>query len=166
MKSKTSNELKKIISGAGVLSKKDFRSKMIKFQDQFANHEFSVIRKSFAEGDDLDTVGGGSLEHEFGDGTYIRKITMAKGTMHLSAIHLVTHPFFVMEGKATVISDEGVFEIEAPYHGMTKPGTQRILYIKETMVWITVHPTDKKDVEQVVDEVIAKDYNHPKLKLK
>ena len=33
------------------------------------------------------------------------------------------------------------------------------------MVWITVHPTDKKDVEQVVDEVIAKDYNHPKLKL-
>ena len=99
MKSKTSNELKKIISGAGVLSKKDFRSKMIKFQDQFANHEFSVIRKSFAEGDDLDSFEGGSLEHEFGDGTYVRKITMPKGTMHLSAIHLVTHPFFVMEGK-------------------------------------------------------------------
>ena len=33
MKNKTSNELKKIISGAGVLSKKDFRSKMIKFQN-------------------------------------------------------------------------------------------------------------------------------------
>ena len=54
MKRKTSNELKKIISGAGVLSKKDFRSKILKFQNQFANHESSVIRKSYAKDDELE----------------------------------------------------------------------------------------------------------------
>jgi hypothetical protein len=48
---------------------------------------------------------------------------------------------------------------------MTKPGTQRILYIHEECVWITVHPTDKTTVEEVVEDVIAKDYNDEKLKL-
>ncbi len=150
-----------IAKEAGIISKKDFRKKIIKFQKQFENwgaKKMKDFTKPLADNE--------KLEHEFGEGTYIRKITMPAGHLYLSQIHKITHPFFVMEGEATVISDEGVFEIEAPYHGMTKPGTQRILYIKETMVWITVHPTDKKDVEQVVDEVIAKDYNHPKLKLK
>lgn len=90
---------------------------------------------------------------------------MPKGTLYLSQIHKITHPFFVMKGECTVISDIGVERIKAPYHGITKPGTQRILYIHEECVWITVHPTDKKTVDEVVEDVIAKDYNDPKLKL-
>ncbi len=56
---------------------------------------------------------------------------MRKNSVIVSAIHLVEHPFFVMEGKATVVSSEGLKTITAPYFGMTKPGTQRLLYIHE-----------------------------------
>jgi len=70
-----------------------------------------------------------------------------------------------MKGSATVISDEGIQLIEAPYQGITKPGTQRVLYIHEECVWTTVHATNKSKVEDVVEDVIAKDYNHPILKL-
>ena len=105
------------------------------------------------------------LEHFFGEGTYIRKITMRKNSVIVSAIHLIEHPFFVMEGKATVVSPEGLTTITAPYFGMTKPGTQRLLYIHEDCVWITVHPTDKTDVEEIVNDVTSKDYNHEKLKI-
>ncbi len=149
-----------IAKEAGIISKKDFRKKIIKFQKQFENwgaKKMKDFTKPLADNE--------KLEHEFGEGTYIRKITMPAGHLYLSQIHKITHPFFVMEGEATVISDEGVVKITAPYYGMTKPGTQRILYIHKECVWITVHPTDKKTVEEVVEDVIAKDYNDQKLKL-
>lgn len=149
-----------IAKEAGVISKKDFRKKIVKFQKQFEDfgaEQIKDVTKPILKNE--------TLEHEFGEGTYIRKITMPAGSLYLSQIHKITHPFFVMEGEATVISDEGVVKITAPYHGMTKPGTQRILYIHEECVWITVHPTDKTTVEEVVEDVIAKDYNDEKLKL-
>ena len=49
---------------------------------------------------------------------------------------------------------------------MTQPGTQRILYIHEECVWITVHPTNKTDIEEVVADVTSNNYDHPKLKIK
>ena len=149
-----------IAKEAGVISKKDFRNKIVKFQKQFEDfgaEQIKDVTKPILKNE--------TLEHEFGEGTYIRKITMPAGSLYLSQIHKITHPFFVMKGEATVISDEGVVKITAPYHGMTNPGTQRILYIHEECVWIPVHPTDKTTVEEVVEDVIAKDYNDEKLKL-
>ena len=70
-----------------------------------------------------------------------------------------------MRGKATVISDKGLEMITAPHHGMTEPGTQRILYIHEESEWITVHPTEKTDIEEVISDVTSKNYDHPKLKI-
>ncbi len=149
-----------IAKEAGVISKQDFRNKIVKFQKQFEDfgaEQIKDVTKPILKNE--------TLEHEFGEGTYIRKITMPAGSLYLSQIHKITHPFFVMKGEATVISDEGVVKITAPYHGMTKPGTQRILYIHEECVWITVHPTDQTTVEEVVEDVIAKAYNDEKLKL-
>ena len=55
--------------------------------------------------------------------------------------------------------------MKAPHHGMTEPGTQRILYIDEECVWVTVHPTDKTNIEDVIKDVTSENYNHPKLKI-
>ena len=49
--------------------------------------------------------------------------------------------------------------IEAPYHGITYSGTKRLLYIHDECVWITVHRTDNLSVEEVEEEVIAKDFD-------
>jgi len=158
-------ELIKLAKEAGIISKKNFRKRIIKFQKQMAMLPDAICRTSFAEHDEIDYINGANLEHEFGEGTYVRKISMPKNLLYVTVIHKVKHPFFVMKGKATIISDNGVQTIEAPYHGMTEPGTQRILYVHEDCVWITVHPTDKTTVEEAVEDVIARDYNDPKLKL-
>lgn len=158
-------ELNEFLNTANNLNKIEFREKMSKFISNLASHENAVIRKSYKENDDIDTISDNKLEHFFGEGTYIRKITMRKNSVIVSAIHLVEHPFFVMEGKATVVSSEGLKTITAPYFGMTKPGTQRLLYIHEDCVWITVHPTNKTDVEEIVNDVTSTDYNHEKLKI-
>lgn len=99
------------------------------------------------------------LTHSYGDGCYIRQIFMPKGTLITSKIHKVTHPYFVMTGKASVATEDGVEIIQAPYQGMTQAGTKRALYIHEDMIWITVHVTNETDLEKIEEEIIAKDFN-------
>ena len=64
-----------------------------------------------------------------------------------------------MTGVLDVLTPEGVVRIQAPHHGITKPGTKRVLYIHEETVWITVHATDKTDLQEIEDELIAKNFN-------
>lgn len=99
------------------------------------------------------------LVHSFGDGCYIRQIFMPKGTLITSKIHKITHPYFVMTGKASVATENGVELIQAPYQGMTQAGTKRALFIHEDMVWITVHVTNETDLDKIEEEIIAKDFN-------
>lgn len=96
-------------------------------------------------------------------GMYVRTIYMPAGengeeNMVTSAIHITEHPFFLMAGKVAVFSDnDGEQILEAPYFGITKPGTRRVLRIIEDCVWITVHVTDvvpKDDTEEGVQEAV------------
>jgi hypothetical protein len=98
------------------------------------------------------------LKHSFGDGLYIREITMPAGMVLTSKIHKTSHPYFIIRGDVTVVSDEGMVRIKAPYWGMTKAGTKRALKIHEETVWITVHATKETDLKQIEAELIADDY--------
>jgi hypothetical protein len=66
-----------------------------------------------------------------------------------------------MQGEVSILTEKGVERLKAPHHGITRPGTKRVMYTHSDMVFITVHATDKKTVEEVEDEVIAKDFNDP-----
>jgi hypothetical protein len=95
------------------------------------------------------------LVHRFTPGLYVREIFMPKGTFIISKIHKTEHPFIVSKGHVAVwIEGVGVVEIKAPYCGVTKAGTRRILYIREDCVWTTFHPTDKTDVNEIEKDVI------------
>lgn len=95
------------------------------------------------------------LKHTFADGCYIREIFMPAGVVLTSKIHKILHPFFVLKGRCTVATEEGTVEITAPYYGLTKPGTKRALIIHEDTVWVTVHVTKSRDVEEIENEIIA-----------
>jgi hypothetical protein len=70
-----------------------------------------------------------------------------------------------MKGDISVLTENGIERIKAPYTGITKPGTKRLIYTHEDSIWITVHATDKETVEDVLDEVLAKDFNDPDVSL-
>lgn len=95
------------------------------------------------------------LKHTFGDGCYVRQITMAKGMLITSKIHKFDHPYFVLTGECSVVTDDKIVRIKAPYWGMTKAGTKRILYIHEETVWVTVHVTDSTDLKEIEGQIIA-----------
>ena len=59
----------------------------------------------------------------------------------------------------------GIKTIQAPHHGVTKPGTKRAIFTHEDCVFVTVHATDCTTPEEVEEEVIAKDFNDPAIAL-
>lgn len=98
------------------------------------------------------------LKHTFVDGAYVRQITMPKGMLLTSKIHKICHPYFVLKGDVSVLTEEGVVRIKAPHSGITKPGTKRLLYMHEETVWTTVHVTNETDLEKIEEEIIAKTF--------
>lgn len=92
----------------------------------------------------------------FTKGLYTRRIFMPAGTRIRSKIHETEHQYIVSQGAA-LVSENGAPTIllQAPYHGVTQPGTWRELFIVMDCVWTTMHPTDKTTVEEVEAEIIA-----------
>ena len=96
------------------------------------------------------------LVHRFTPGLYIREIFMPKGALVVSLKHLTEHPFVVSKGHAAVLTETGVQQIKAPHCGITKAGTQRVLFIHEDCVWTTFHVTNETDPEKIVSQVTEK----------
>ena len=86
------------------------------------------------------------------------EITMPAGLLLTSKIHKICHPYFITEGDVSVITEEGVVRLKAPYSGITPAGTKRILYIHKKTVWTTIHRTFKKNIKKIEKEIIAKDF--------
>lgn len=96
------------------------------------------------------------LVHRFTPGLYVREIFMPAGTFLTSKIHKTEHPFIVSKGKVSVWIDGEVQIINAPYCGVTEPGTRRVLFIHEDCVWTTIHtnPDNCKDVLEIENRII------------
>lgn len=145
-------------STSDIRLKSDIRDGMLKLEEYWKSEEGHTV------GDDwVDRVEGGELEHQFVEGLYIRKVHLPKGMVCTSKIHAKRHPFFILKGKIRILSEEGVVELQAPYHGITEAGTKRLVYVLEDCIWYTLHATDKTTPEEVEDEVIAKDFGEIEL---
>lgn len=99
------------------------------------------------------------LVHRFVPGAYVREIHMKAGTLLTSKTHKTEHLYVVLTGRVSVFVPEvGVQHITAPYIGVTKPGTRRVLYIHEDCRWVTFHPTpdNETDLEVLEDRLIER----------
>lgn len=103
------------------------------------------------------------VKHTFAGGCYIREIYNPANELLVTKIHKKEHPFFLMEGEMSVLTEEGVERISAPHYGITLPGTKRVIYTHTPCRFVTVHATEQTEVDKVEEEVIAKDFNDPEI---
>lgn len=98
------------------------------------------------------------VKHIFTEGIYVRELFIPAGVWLTSKIHLTEHPFFLSKGRVAVYvgGDEAVQVLEAPYCGITKPGTRRIIHAQEDSVWTTVHanPDNERDPLKIEARII------------
>ena len=93
--------------------------------------------------------------HRFTPGLYIREIFMPAGSVLTSKIHKTEHPFVISKGVVSVwTAEEGAITLNAPYTGITKPGTRRVLFIHEDTIWTTFHVGEENNVEAIEDRII------------
>ncbi len=96
------------------------------------------------------------LTHLFTPGLYAREIFVPKGTLVVTKIHKKEHPFVILAGSANIwTADSGVVTLSAPYVGVTKAGTRRVLLTTEDCRWITFHPTMETDLDKLEEELIV-----------
>jgi hypothetical protein len=144
--------------GQELRKRKEFRENIMTLENQITNIEGALVGKELH---DLNPV-----KHSFADGCYIREIFNPAGLLLVTKIHKKKHPFFLMEGKMSILTEEGIKHVEAPHHGITYPGTKRIIYTHTDCVFITVHATESTNIEEIEEEVIAKDFQDPDITLK
>ena len=133
------------------LNQEEFRSGIMKVQEHLENCPDALT------GEALEKVC--PLKHSFADGCYIRELFMPKNELSVTKIHKITHPFFLMKGDLTILMQDGIKRIKAPYYGITPAGTKRIIYCHEDCIFVTVHVTKETDLDKIEEEVIAKDFS-------
>ena len=136
--------------------KQDYRQKITTLHNQ-------MVEGGAIIGDELNKLN--PVKHTFADGCYIREIFNPAGLLLVTKIHKKKHPFFLMKGKMSILTEDGVKTVEAPHNGITPSGTKRVIFTHEDCVFITVHATDKETPEEVEEDVIAKDFNDEEVSL-
>ena len=99
------------------------------------------------------------VSHLFTDKMYVRTLYAPAGSLVTTKIHKTQHPFVVLKGKVSIVLQDGTVEqISAPYIGITEPGTQRVGYVHEDVIWATFHVNEDntKDLAVIEDRVIER----------
>lgn len=95
------------------------------------------------------------VECRFTPGLMSRQVLMPAGSAYRSKVHITEHQYVVSQGSCFVSENGGPkILLNAPYHGITKPGTWRTLFIITDCIWTTFHPTSKTTVEEVESDII------------
>lgn len=97
--------------------------------------------------------------HYFANGMYAREVHRPKGTLIVGKVHKHEHFFFVTKGQINVWTEDGMIEMKAPYVVISKPGTKRVTFAVEDSTGMTVHRTDKTDLNDIEEENIEEDLN-------
>ena len=92
--------------------------------------------------------------HHFSDGLYARELFIPAGVCIVGALHKTKHLYTVVKGKCKVATQFENIEIEAPFMGETIPGTKRVIYAETDCVWITYHPTELTNVEEIEKAIL------------
>ena len=98
------------------------------------------------------------VKHTFAGGCYVREIYNPANELIITKIHKKEHPFFLMKGEMSILTEDGIQHIKAPYQGITKVGTKRAIYTHEECIFITVHATDSTSIKDVEEEVVCTRY--------
>lgn len=136
--------------GQEIRARKQFREKISELEKSVINAESGMTGEVLHKAN--------PVKHTFAGGCYVREIYNPANELIITKIHKKEHPFFLMKGEMSILTEEGIQHIKAPYQGVTKPGTKRAIYTHEECVFITVHATENTTIEDVEEEVVCTKY--------
>ena len=96
-------------------------------------------------------------EHYFSEGMYCRKLIRPAGTLIVGKIHKKSHFFLCAKGEIIAWTESGMRTLQPGDIIESQPGTKRVTYAISDAIGITVHKTDKTDLDEIEAELIEPD---------
>ena len=87
-------------------------------------------------------------EHTFGDGWYVRQVTIPAGTYAMGHRHRFETLNNVVSGHAQIMTEDGPVDVFAPATFTSPPGRKLVYAVTET-VWQNVIATELKDPDAI-----------------
>jgi quercetin dioxygenase-like cupin family protein len=96
-------------------------------------------------------------EHQFSPGMYMRKLYRPAGTLIVGKVHKEPHFFLCAKGEIIAWTESGMKRLQAGDVIESKPGTKRVTLSVTDAIGITIHRTDKTDLDEIEAELIEPD---------
>lgn len=97
-------------------------------------------------------------EHYFSDsGMYCRKLFRKAGTLIVGKVHKADHFFICAKGEIIAWTENGMKHLYPGDVVESKPGTKRVTLAVTDAIGITVHKTDKTNLDEIESELIEPD---------
>jgi quercetin dioxygenase-like cupin family protein len=96
-------------------------------------------------------------EHHFSPGMYMRKVFRPAGTVIVGKVHKEPHFFLCAMGEIAAWTENGMVTLRAGDVVESKPGTKRVTMAVTDSIGITIHRTDKIDLDEIEVELIEPD---------
>jgi mannose-6-phosphate isomerase-like protein (cupin superfamily) len=93
-------------------------------------------------------------ENYFSNGMYCRKVWRCANTLVVGKVHKKDHFFICAAGEIIVWTEGGMKTLRAGDVIESKPGTKRVTLAVTDAIGITVHKTDKTDLDEIEAELI------------
>ncbi len=95
------------------------------------------------------------VKHHFSQGVYGRELFIPAGTILTGKIHKYPQLNILSQGEMSVLTEDGVKRVQAPFHVVSPAGTKRIAYAHTDCTWTTIHGTELNEVEEIEKYFIA-----------
>lgn len=89
------------------------------------------------------------VKHYFSHGVYARELFIPKDTLLTGKIHRYQQINILSKGDISVLTEDGVLRVQAPFTVVSPPGTKRLAYAHEDCVWTTILPTNETDPDKI-----------------
>ena len=96
-------------------------------------------------------------ENYFSDGMYCRKLIRPAGTLIVGKVHKKDHFFMCVKGEIIAWSEKGMIKLNAGDIIQSKSGTKRVTLALTDAIGLTVHRTEKTDLNEIEAELIEED---------
>lgn len=95
------------------------------------------------------------VKHYFSKGVYGRELFIPKGTVLTGKIHKYSQLNIMSKGELSVLTEDGIKRVKAPFTVVSPAGTKRVAYAHEDTIWTTIHGTEETDLEKIEEHFIA-----------
>lgn len=96
-------------------------------------------------------------EHYFVPGMYCRRVFRPAGTLIVGKVHKQPHFFLCAKGEIIAWTEKGMKKLQAGDVVECQPGTKRVTLSTQDSIGVTIHKTDKTDLDEIETELVEPD---------